>query len=135
MRISDWSSDVCSSDLTLNILVGAAVLVLGAAFILFSYRITPASAPGGYKLTARFSSIDGVTVGTKVLLAGIKVGEVTDHGYDTDTQRARVTLTIDGDIRIPTDSVAKIVSAGMIGGRDIKLEAGRTEEQPSELQD
>lgn len=113
---------------TLNILVGAAVVILGAAVILYSYRITPINAPEGYKLTARFSSIDGVTVGTRVLLAGIKVGEVTDQGFDTETQRARVTLTIDKDVRIPTDSVAKIVSEGMLGARYIKLQAGGAEQ-------
>ena len=41
-----------------------------------------------------------------------------------DGHRAEITMRIRSDIELPTDSIALIVSAGMLGGKYIKLEPG-----------
>lgn len=108
---------------TLNVLLGAAVVVVGAGAIVLSQG---GGAPkgGGYELTARFGSIDGVTAGTKVLLAGIQVGEVVRRAYEPDRQRAVIVMSLRSDIAIPLDSVAMIVSDGLMGNKYVKLQPG-----------
>ena len=52
-------------------------------------KLTGASAVGdSYELTASFRSVDGITVGTDVRLAGVKVGRVTSMALNPETYRA-----------------------------------------------
>ncbi len=113
---------------TLHILVGAAVLLLGTGVILASSGGKGRSAGDGYPLSATFQSIDGVGIGTEVLLAGIRVGKVTARRYEPDGHRATLVMSIDPAVRIPVDSVAMIVSSGLLGGKYLKLEPGGEEE-------
>src|SRR3546814_19475118 len=41
MRISDWSSDVCSSDLAINIKLGAATLIPAIFILFFTQFVSP----------------------------------------------------------------------------------------------
>jgi phospholipid/cholesterol/gamma-HCH transport system substrate-binding protein len=109
---------------TRNILVGAFVVVVGAVFLTFFSRGGAEATQDGYDLHAIYQSVDGVSVGTDVLLAGIKVGSVSALGYVPDGHRASVTMRIDKEIQLPLDSVALIISSGMLGGKYIKLEPG-----------
>ena len=106
-----------------NTLVGSFVVIVGALLLIFSSRGSVSDA-GGYQLKAIYQSVDGVSVGTKVMLTGIKVGEVTKLGYVPDGHRVSMTMRIDDDIKLPIDSVAMIISSGMLGGKFIKLEPG-----------
>lgn len=109
---------------TRNILVGTLVVVIGALFLVLSSRGGVEANKPGYELKAVYQSVDGVSVGTDVLLAGIKVGEVSGLDYMADGHRASLTMRIDNGIPLPIDSVAMIVSSGMLGGKYIKLEPG-----------
>ena len=106
-----------------NTLVGSFVVIVGALLLIFSSRGSVSDA-GGYQLKAVYQSVDGVSVGTNVMLTGIKVGEVTKLGYVPDGHRVSMTMRIDDDIKLPIDSVAMIISSGMLGGKYIKLEPG-----------
>ena len=106
-----------------NTLVGSFVVIVGALLLIFSSRGSVSDA-GGYQLKAIYQSVDGVSVGTNVMLTGIKVGEVTKLGYVPDGHRALLTMRINDDIKLPIDSVAMIISSGMLGGKFIKLEPG-----------
>ena len=106
-----------------NTLVGSFVVIVGALLLIFSSRGSVSDA-GGYQLKAVYQSVDGVSVGTNVMLTGIKVGEVTKLSYVPDGHRALLTMRINADIKLPIDSVAMIISSGMLGGKYIKLEPG-----------
>ena len=107
-----------------NTLVGSFVVIVGALLLIYSSRSGVSDMNGGYQLKAIYQSVDGVSVGTKVMLTGIKVGEVTKVSYVPDGHRASLTMRIDGNIKLPIDSVAMIISSGMLGGKYIKLEPG-----------
>ena len=106
-----------------NTLVGSFVVIVGALLLIFSSRGRVGDV-GGYQLKAIYQSVDGVSVGTNVMLTGIKVGEVTQLGYVPDGHRVSMTMRIDDDIKLPIDSVAMIISSGMLGGKYIKIEPG-----------
>ena len=108
----------------LHIALGTAVLALLAGLIAISYRGGPVAATPGYPLIARYNTVDGVKLGTPVLLAGIKIGEVSRHAYEATSHRAVLTFAIAESVALPTDSVAKIVSEGLLGDKYIKIDAG-----------
>lgn len=108
----------------MNTLVGALVLALGVAAFLLSQRGDRREIEGGYELRASFGSIDGVAVGTKVLLAGIPVGEVAGFRYNEERQRAALSMSVRDGIRIPLDSVVMIVTDGLLGGKYLKIQPG-----------
>jgi phospholipid/cholesterol/gamma-HCH transport system substrate-binding protein len=109
---------------TVNTLVGALVLAVGVLAFLLSQRGDHSQAVEGYQVDASFGSIDGVAKGTKVLLAGIPVGEVSDFVYNEARQRAILTMTLRDGILIPLDSVVMIVTDGLLGGKYLKIQAG-----------
>src|SRR3546814_5515543 len=59
MRISDWSSDVCSSDLYAP--VGLGVTAVGLVFLTFAYRLLPISRPGAETMDAALAANPYVT--------------------------------------------------------------------------
>ena len=107
-----------------NTLVGSCVVIVAALLLIYSSRSGVSDIDGGYQLKAIYQSVDGVSVGTDVMLTGIKVGEVTKLAYVPDGHRASLTMRIEGNIKLPSDSVAMIISSGMLGGKYIKLEPG-----------
>ena len=109
---------------TRNIFVGIFIVVLGVSLLIYSSRGGVEASAEGYELRAIYQGIDGVSVGTDVLLAGIKVGKVTSLDYIKDGHRAEISMRIRNDILLPIDSVAMIISSGMLGGKYIKLEPG-----------
>lgn len=114
---------------TVHILIGAAVLL--AAPLLFWIFLTGDARTGsaeGYELEARYNRVDGVAIGTNVLLAGAPVGKVTQLDFDPESLQAVVTMTLRDDIKVPTDTAAIIVSDGLLGGKFIKLDPGGAEE-------
>lgn len=108
----------------LNTLVGALVVALGVTAFLWSQRGDHREVETGYELKASFGSIDGVAKGTKILLTGLPVGEVTSFHYNEERQRAVVAMTIRDGIQIPLDSVVMIVTDGLLGGKYLKIQAG-----------
>lgn len=109
-------------------LVGLAVIAAAAVFLVYAYRQTGrAERLGGYQLTANFGRIDGVSVGSDVNIAGVKVGAVIADELDPQTYEARLTFTIAGGIAVPEDSVAKIASNGILGGANVSIEPGASD--------
>lgn len=110
-------------------IIGALVIAVAAAFLAYAYG---ASGKGigrdQYRLEAVFGRVDGVTIGSEVRIAGVKVGSVSANTLDLRTYEANVELAIDGSVAIPEDSVAKIVSDGILGGAHISIEPGAAEE-------
>lgn len=109
---------------TLEILTGAATLVVFVGVLVLSYSSDRLQAGIGYDLTARFRNVDGLAVGSDVLLAGITVGTVTDQRFDAVTRQAVVTFHMDGDVKIPADSAAMIISKGILGTKFVRIEPG-----------
>lgn len=107
-------------------LIGALVLALAGAFFLYAASTTGSTfgADDGYSLRARFDSIDGVSIGTDVRLAGVKIGRVAEVGLDRETYLADTRLEIDRSVSIPADSSAVIASEGLLGDNFVQIIPG-----------
>lgn len=75
-------------------------------------------------LTASFRSVEGVSVGTDVRLAGVKIGSVTGMDLNAQTYRADTVMTLSNDVPIPNDSSAVVASEGLLGGNFIEIVPG-----------
>ena len=112
-------------DNIIEALVGLVVVLVAIGFVTFAYGRTQAgSGDAGYTLVARFPNIAGVSAGTDVKVAGIKVGRVTKQSLDPGSYEAIVEFGIDKALKLPIDSSAAITSEGLLGGIYVSLTPG-----------
>ena len=107
-------------------LVGAVVLAIALAFVVYAGRVSgfgdgDGSAPVYF---ASFRSVEGVSVGADVRMGGVKVGTVTALELNPQTFRADASFTVDGAIRLPEDTAIAISSEGLLGGSFVELLPG-----------
>ncbi|MBV7396360.1 outer membrane lipid asymmetry maintenance protein MlaD [Mameliella sediminis] len=108
-----------------EVAVGGAVLAAALAFGAYTVQSTGfALGSQGYELTASFRSVEGVSVGTDVRLAGVKVGTVTDIVLNQETYRVDTTVVLNDLVKIPDDSVILIASEGLLGGNYVEISPG-----------
>lgn len=105
-------------------IVGALVIIIAAIFLYFAYGQTEQTSGNGYTLTARMDSATGVTAGTDVRIAGIKVGTVTSAELDPITYTAVLTFTVEEGIELPEDSSIRIAQEGLLGGSYVQVQVG-----------
>jgi phospholipid/cholesterol/gamma-HCH transport system substrate-binding protein len=82
---------------------------------------------GGLELHATFDQIGGLKPRAPVAIAGVTVGQVRDITLD-DRLRARVTLEVEKNLELPTDSSAAIQTQGLLGDQYVALEPGGEED-------
>ena len=108
-----------------EVTIGALVLAVAVGFVLYVGQTTGISAStGGYQISAAFRSAEGISTGTDVRLAGVKIGTVTDMALNLETYRADVTFAIQKGIAIPDDSTFVIESEGLLGGQYVEVVPG-----------
>ena len=105
-------------------LVGALVLAIAVVSVYLAFEGSNVQRSGGYQIHADFSDAGGLAAGTDVRLAGVKIGSVADYGIDPESFAARVTLNLDSDVRLPTDSAVRIVPDGLLGGNFVEITPG-----------
>jgi phospholipid/cholesterol/gamma-HCH transport system substrate-binding protein len=108
--------------------MGAVVLVVAALFLFFAYSTSQVRAVQGYEMTAQFERIDGLKEGGDVRIAGVKVGAIVAQSLDPKTFLATLRINVDPAYKLPDDTVAEIVSAGLLGDRYLALVPGGSEQ-------
>jgi len=113
----------------LELSVGIFVLLGIAAIAYLTIQIGTGSLITGdtYPLEARFSNTGGLHTGSSVLLSGVTVGRVEAVRMDPSDYSAIVTLRVVSGVRLPTDSMASVKTAGLIGDKYISLSPGADE--------
>lgn len=82
----------------------------------------------GYRVTARFQDVAGLKPRAPVTMAGVNIGRVEKIEFDGDRLDALVTLRIDARFdRIPDDSDASILTAGLLGSKYVGIGPGGSE--------
>jgi phospholipid/cholesterol/gamma-HCH transport system substrate-binding protein len=116
---------------TLEVGVGLFLLAGLLAFLLLALRVSglTVGADNTYKVYANFDNIAGLTVRSKVTMAGVTIGKVTAIDLDRDSYMGRVTMQLDEAVNnLPADSTASILTAGLLGEKYIGISVGGEEE-------
>jgi len=115
-----------SENSSIEVIVGGAVLALALGFFLYAGHATGlgAGTTGHYDLTASFRSAEGVSVGTDVRMAGVKIGTVSSLDLNPQTFRADARFTVKDGIELPDDSTVMISTEGLLGGTFVEIVPG-----------
>jgi len=110
-------------------IVGIFVLggLLAIAYLSISVGGMSYTGRGGLTLYATFNEIGGLKLRAPVLIAGVKVGQVTAIELDKN-YRARVRMDLDSNLELPVDSSAAIRTAGILGDQFIHISLGGGDE-------
>lgn len=77
-----------------------------------------------YSIEAPFDNIGGLKVRAPVKSSGVLVGRVAAIRFDPKNYRAVVQLDIDNRYPFPHDTIAMILTSGLLGEQYVGLEAG-----------
>lgn len=109
-------------------LIGTLVVAIAAAFFIYAYQTSDkASAAGSYRVSAEFDNAEGVSVGTDVRVAGVKIGSVVDFSLNPENFQANVVMELDPKVKLTDDATAKVTAEGLLGSKFIALEQGGSE--------
>jgi phospholipid/cholesterol/gamma-HCH transport system substrate-binding protein len=99
--------------------MGVVLAVLVIAVGLAPERLVALATQIRYQ--AQFADAGGLTVGTDVVISGIKVGSVSDIALSG--RNALVTFTIDGTVELGSDTTAHVRTGTLLGERVLTLES------------
>lgn len=121
----------------LDLWVGFFVALGVVALVFLALKVANlggASFGESYVITADFDNIGSLKVRAPVKSAGVVIGRVTAIDFDPAIYEARVAITIDGRYHFPKDTIAKILTSGLLGEQYIGLAVGGDEKmlQPGE---
>jgi len=109
----------------LEMAAGFLVLAAAVGFVVFAGKGAGLGRGGErYDLRASFRSIEGVSLGSDVKLAGVKVGTLTSVTLNPQTYMADAVISLDKSVSLPSDSAILISSEGLLGGNYIELQPG-----------
>jgi phospholipid/cholesterol/gamma-HCH transport system substrate-binding protein len=111
----------------LDLWVGLFVIAGIAALLYLALKVgstNTINTSNSYEVIARFENIGGLKSRAPVKSAGVVVGRVADIEFDNKTYEAAVTLRIDKRYAFPKDSIASILTSGLLGEQYVGLQAG-----------
>jgi len=112
---------------TLDLWVGVFVTLGIAAILFLSLKVgnlLTVSHDPGYRLVAEFDNIGGLKLRAPVKAAGVVVGRVEAVQLDPKTYQAVVTMRIDRGYEFSKDTIASILTSGLLGEVYIGLDSG-----------
>jgi phospholipid/cholesterol/gamma-HCH transport system substrate-binding protein len=97
-----------------NVTIVALVAVLiGAAYVLFS------AGGNGRKIIGYFASAVGIYPGDQVRVLGVPIGKI--DSIEPRPSDVKITMSVSGDVKIPKDAKAVIMSPNLVAARFIQL--------------
>ena len=111
----------------IDLWVGIFVAIGLAAIVFLALKVgnlTSLDSVPSYRLEARFDNIGGLKMRAPVKAAGVVVGRVDRIRLDPKTYEAVVALKIDNGFQFTKDTIASILTSGLLGEVYIGLEIG-----------
>ena len=112
---------------TIDLWVGIFVTIGIGAIVFLALKVgnlTSIETKPTYRLEASFDNIGGLKLRAPVKAAGVIVGRVESVRLDPKTYEAIVSLRIDKGYQFSKDTIASILTSGLLGEVYIGLEAG-----------
>jgi len=120
------------NDQTKNLLIGVFVLIGLGILVYILLFLHPKIGDDGQELRVRFTDIDKISIGTRVLFAGHPVGEVTNIQEIDDARQSKqlykgevyifeLTLKIDSGVIVFTTDEISAMTSGLLGERQVLI--------------
>jgi phospholipid/cholesterol/gamma-HCH transport system substrate-binding protein len=112
---------------TIDLWVGIFVIIGLGAIVFLALRVgnlTSLQTTPSYHLDAAFDNIGGLKLRAPVKAAGVVVGRVDRVRFDSKTYQAIVGMRIDQGYQFSKDTIASILTSGLLGEVYIGLDAG-----------
>src|SRR5437867_13137688 len=112
---------------TLDLWVGIFVTIGIGAILFLSLKVgnlTSFGSEPGYHLVAAFDNIGGLKLRAPVKAAGVVVGRVEQIKLDPQTYQAVVSMRINHGFQFTRDTIASILTSGLLGEVYIGLDSG-----------
>lgn len=108
----------------LELVVGIFVLAGIACLAYLSIKLGKLELIGGdvYEVVAQFDTATGLKAGASIEIAGVEVGRVKDITLRDD--RATVSLAVNNNVKLFSDTIASIKTRGIIGEKFLALSPG-----------
>jgi phospholipid/cholesterol/gamma-HCH transport system substrate-binding protein len=110
-----------------DLTVGLFVLAGLAAIAYLSVQVGGLQGERGFHLYATFDQIGGLRPRAPVVVSGVQVGQVSSIELD-ENLRARVNMDVDPSLELPVDTMASIMTEGVLGNKFLALEPGAEDE-------
>jgi phospholipid/cholesterol/gamma-HCH transport system substrate-binding protein len=112
---------------TIDLWVGIFVMMGIGAILFLALKVgnlVSVGSPPGYRLEASFDNIGGLKLRAPVKAAGVVVGRVESIRFDPKIYQAVVTMKIDDGNEFTADTIASILTSGLLGEVYVGLDAG-----------
>jgi phospholipid/cholesterol/gamma-HCH transport system substrate-binding protein len=112
---------------TIDLWVGIFVTIGIGAIVFLALKVgnlTTLNSVPSYHLEARFDNIGGLKMRAPAKAAGVIVGRVDNIRLDPKTYEAVVGIKIDNGYQFSKDTIASILTSGLLGEVYIGLESG-----------
>ncbi|CAG0978078.1 Intermembrane phospholipid transport system binding protein MlaD [Burkholderiales bacterium] len=112
---------------TIDLWVGIFVALGLGAILFLSLKVgnlLTSNSRGGYHIEAAFSNIGGLKLRAPVKAAGVVVGRVESIRLDPTTYEAVVSLTVSPEYTFTKDTIASILTSGLLGEVYVGLDVG-----------
>jgi phospholipid/cholesterol/gamma-HCH transport system substrate-binding protein len=112
---------------TIDLWVGIFLVIGLGAIVFLALRVgnlTSMQAAPSYRLEAAFDNIGGLKLRAPVKAAGVVVGRVDRVRFDPKTYQAIVTMKVDQGYPFSKDTIASILTSGLLGEVYIGLDSG-----------
>ena len=113
---------------TLEIVMGAIVLLAAAGFVSLAYEAADLKGSNGYEIVAEFGSTGGLSAGDDVRISESRWDGLSGRNSTPTTYAARIVISLDPAITVPSDTSARITAASLLGGNYLELMPGADED-------
>ena len=116
---------------TIDFWVGIFVLIGIGAVVFLALRVgnlTSLTTTPSYRLEAHFDNIGGLKLRAPVKAAGVAVGRVDRIQLDPRSYEAVVTMRIDNGYQFSKDTIASILTSGLLGEQYVGMDGGGDEQ-------
>ncbi len=100
------------------------VVVVGAAYAIFKYTSERMATGEGYVVFGRFRDALGLYEKSRVLSAGLQVGQIEGRSLDADTGKARVNVRLYPWVKIYDNAIMSKKAASLLGEFYIDIDPG-----------
>ena len=111
---------------TINYVLVGAVVAVGLVLLLVGLALITGTRGASTDYIVHYQNVTGLREGAPVFYEGYRIGDVGDLQPQRNAQgtRYRVTLSVRRDWTIPDDSVARLVSSGLLADMSIGIREG-----------